>query len=323
MRVSIYARQSLDRTGEGAGVSRQLAACRDLCRERGWDVEAEFVDNDRSATSGKARPQFDRLLESAPSGIVVWNIDRLVRLTRDLERVIDLGVNVYAVKAGHLDLSNPAGRAVARTVTAWATYEGEQKAERQIASNRQRAAAGSSGWSRRPFGFRREGGVASIDPDEAAEIKDAAGRVLQGETLTAICDDLNERNVSTSTGKAWTVTTLRRVLLNPRVAGRVTYKGEDMGVQAPEILTPDVADRLRAKLTDPRRKTAPSTQVRHFLSGLVRCGRCDVPMFATNTATRRSGKYSVYRCKSCARVRRRDYVDEVVEGVLIRASKPP
>ncbi|WP_183069059.1 recombinase family protein [Streptomyces sp. gCLA4] len=79
---------------------------------------------------------------SRPEAVVCWHTDRLVRVTKDLERVIALGVNVHAARAGHLDLSTPAGRAVARTVTAWATYEGEQKAERQALANLQAAKAG-------------------------------------------------------------------------------------------------------------------------------------------------------------------------------------
>lgn len=60
--------------------------------------------HDLSATNGKARPAFQRLLESDPGAILVWHTDRLVRLTRDMERVIALNVNVYALHAGLLNL---------------------------------------------------------------------------------------------------------------------------------------------------------------------------------------------------------------------------
>src|SRR5690349_13464343 len=130
VKASIYVRISLDKTGEGLGVERQEQACRELCEHKGWEVREVFCDNDISATTGKRRPGFEALLASDPDVIVVWHIDRLVRLSRDLERVIDLGVNIHGVTAGHIDLSHPGGRAVAKTITAWAQYEGEQKAER-------------------------------------------------------------------------------------------------------------------------------------------------------------------------------------------------
>lgn len=321
--ATIYARQSLDKRGDELAVARQLEACRAFCAEHGWTVAEEIVDNDRSATSTAERPGFERLLLASPRRVVVWHVDRLVRLTRDLERVIDTGMNVHAVKAGHLDLSNPAGRAVARTITAWATYEGEQKAERQRVANRQRAARGAAQWSRRPFGFERVEGRAVIVVDEAKVIQKATERVLAGETLKSIADDLNARGVTTSTGTAWAVTPLKRVLLNPRNVGRVVYKGEDMGRLGPVILEDDTYERLRAKLTDPRRRNAPSTQVKHLLSGLARCSECDAPMFATNTASKRVPKYGVYRCLRCSRARRREYVDALVEGVILaRLARP-
>ncbi len=320
--ASIYVRQSQDKAGDTLAVSRQLAACRDLCSSRDWPVTEVFTDNDISATSGKARPGFDALLASNPKRIVVWHVDRLVRLSKDLERVIDLGVNVYAVKSGHVDLSNPAGRAVAKTITAWAQYEGEQKATRQVAANLQRAQRGQVLWTRRPFGYDRAGSTVRLVKSEAAEIRKAAQKVLKGATVASIAAELNARGVTTTTGGQWSVTSLKRALLSPRVAGRVVSKGEDYGVSGLAILDADTADRLAAVLRDPRRKVAPSTQVKHLLSGLAVCGRqgcADAPMFATSNP---KGAL-VYRCRSCYGTRRLDLVDEVVMGVLVgRLSRP-
>jgi len=320
--ATIYLRQSQDKAGEGAAVSRQLSACRELCDARGWTVAEVLTDNDISATTGRTRPGFEALLASNPRRIVVWHVDRLVRLSKDLERVIDLGVNVYAAKSGHVDLSNPAGRAVAKTITAWAQYEGEQKATRQVAANRQRAQRGQVLWSRRPFGFARTGARVRVVKSEAVEIRKAAGKVLKGATLASIAADLNARGIATSTGGRWSVTSVRRVLLNPRTAGRVVSQGEDYGSNGLAILDADTADRIAALMRDPRRKLAPSTQVKYLLSGLVRCGRdgCDSPvMFAT---TNPKG-VTIYRCLHCYGTRRLDLVDEVVvAAVVARLSRP-
>jgi len=314
-KATIYLRQSEDKSGEGAAVSRQLSACRELCDTRGWTIAEVLTDNDISATTGKVRPGFEALLASNPRRIVVWHVDRLVRLSKDLERVIDLGVNVYAAKSGHVDLSNPAGRAVAKTITAWAQYEGEQKATRQVAANVQRAQRGQVLWTRRPFGFDRDGATVRIVKSEATEIQGAAKRVLAGATLASITNDWNARGIATSTGGRWSVTSVRRVLLNPRTAGRVVSSGQDYGGNGLPILDADTADRVAALLRDPRRKLAPSTQVKYLLSGLVRCGRegCENPvMFATSNPK----GVPVYRCLSCYGTRRLDLVDEVVMAAI-------
>ncbi len=51
-----------------------------LCEVQGWRVAAVYVDNDRSATNGKDRPEWERLLADVSAGIidaiVVWNQDR-------------------------------------------------------------------------------------------------------------------------------------------------------------------------------------------------------------------------------------------------------
>ena len=327
-------------------MSRQLSACRELCDSKGWTVAQVLTDNDISATTGKARPSFEALLASNPRRIVVWHIDRLVRLSKDLERVIDLGVNVYAVKSGHVDLSNAAGRAVAKTITAWAQYEGEQKATRQVAANRQRAQRGQVLWTRRPFGFDRTGAKVRIVKSEAAEIRKAAGKVLAGATLASIATDWNARGIPTSVwlhgcpdddavcrhNKAekcldrkeghWSVTSVRRVLLNPRTAGRVVSQGQDYGGNGLAILDVDTADRIAALMRDPRRKLAPSTRVKFLLSGLVRCGRegCDsAVMFATSNPK----SVTIYRCTNCYGTRRLDLVDEVVKAAVVaRLSRP-
>jgi DNA invertase Pin-like site-specific DNA recombinase len=314
--ATLYLRQSLDRSGEGAAVDRQLAECREYCDAHGWAVGEVFRDNDTSATSGKARPGFEALLGSNPQRIVVWHVDRLVRLTKDLERVIELGVPVNAVKAGHVDLANPAGRAVARTIVAWAQYEGEQKGARQVAATRQRAQRGDVGWTRRPFGFDRESGAVVIVEHEAAIIRDMARRVLAGESTASLVRELNAGGVPTSTGARWTVTSLRRVLLSSRVAGRLVSKGVDYGEALHGgILEPDVVERLRALFTDPRRKTAPqSLQAKYLLSGIVRCGRCDVPMHAMPNKDR----VMIYSCRSCHLSRKLRAVDYTVVMVLLR-----
>ena len=55
----------------------------------GWEVHDTYVDNDMSAWSGKARPEYQRLCEDIKAGtvdgLVVWHADRLHRHPRELE----------------------------------------------------------------------------------------------------------------------------------------------------------------------------------------------------------------------------------------------
>lgn len=318
-RATIYARQSFDRHGDELAVNRQLDLCREFVQSRGWTVEGEFVDNDTSATDGRERPAFERLLRSHPSRVVVWHVDRLVRLTRDLERVIELGVDVHAVTAGHLDLSNPAGRAVARTVTAWSTYETEQKAVRQKAANDQRAESGKPYRCQRAFGYEPDG--LTIREAEANELRAVARAVLTGTSLAAAAASLNDRGIKTAPGNAWRTTTLKAALLSPRNAGLRRHRGEVVGKALwPAILDDDTAVALRAVLTDPARsKRGPSR--RYLLSGLMRCGRCDATVVGAFVKDLNKGE--TYRCPTLHLSRKAPPIDAYVRGVVIaRLSQP-
>ena len=63
LRAVISARQSLDRTGEGLAVERQIDACRQLAESRGWEIVEVCVDNSISASTGKNRPGYNRVLD--------------------------------------------------------------------------------------------------------------------------------------------------------------------------------------------------------------------------------------------------------------------
>lgn len=334
MQAVIYTRVSLDRTGEALAVARQEQECRDHAARLGLDVVAVYSDNDISATNGKVRPDFEAMLAAQPDAIIAWHQDRLLRLTRDLERVIALNVPVYTVTAGTLDLTTPAGRAVARTVAAWSQYEGEQKATRQVAANVQRAANGVH-QGRIGYGYRRVGAAMVLHDAEAATIRSAVQRVLDGESLRAICKDLDAEGTPTpGSGERWNSTTLKQVLLRPSLAGLTVHRGQVVG-RAPEsaarVFDEDTHERIKAVLTDPSRRTGtPGRAPKYLLGGIARCGRCDGIMVrgvGRMTTTKAGGikrQPSSYVCGQCFRVRRKQTdVDTLVEGIIVGRLQMP
>lgn len=343
----IYTRVSLDRTGEALAVARQEQECRVLADRLGFNVAAVYSDNDISATTGKVRPGFESMLKAKPTAIIVWHQDRLLRLTSDLERVIALDVPVHTVSAGTMDLSTPAGRAVARTVAAWSQYEGEQKALRQVAANAQRAAKGSPP-ARIGYGYRRAGDSVVLDQQETATIREAVRRVLDGQSLRSVCLDFNTRDLHTpGRGAKWNTTTLKQLLLRPSLAGLSVHQGEVVGrtpEDSPRIIDEDTHERLKALLNDPVRRTSPAGRTpKYLLGGIARCGRqtgalddagepvlCGgVVVRAVGRKTRQSnGNFKrqppSYVCSECYRVRRKQSdVDAVVEGIVVGRLQMP
>ena len=350
MSVVIYARISEDKTGEAAGVKRQVGACRLLAEAKGWTISRVYDhDSDISAWSGKNRPDFERLVTAIEAGevdkLLVFHLDRLVRRMSDLTRVIEVGrprrLEIAAVHGVSLDLGDPTGVAVAQILTAIAEMESGHKGQRQRAANRQRAERGRVGWTRRPFGYNRHvdnpkihpqpcdcpvrDGSVFVVPDEAAEYRRAVVAVLSGATLASIVADWNTRGIATTVGGPWTVTPLRNLLLNPRHAGRAVSKGKDYGEGGWESIIPwEAHERLGLLLRDPARRTAPSTRTKYLLSGLIVCGKCGERMFATPTVSK-GKRRMVYRCFAGYGhlTRLMDPVDEHVTNiVLARLSRP-
>lgn len=60
--AGVYARISSDRSGDTLGVQRQIADCLALAERKGWTVAGQYVDDDVSAWSGRARPEYERCL---------------------------------------------------------------------------------------------------------------------------------------------------------------------------------------------------------------------------------------------------------------------
>ncbi|MED7928172.1 recombinase family protein [Nonomuraea sp. LP-02] len=294
-RAAIYCRISQDRAGAGLGVARQEADCRALIERRGWHVTDVYCDNDVSAYSGSPRPAWQRLLDDIGAGtidaIVCWHVDRLTRSPRELEDVIDLadrrGIEL-AIATGEIDLATPTGRLIAPMLGAAARHEAEHKAERQKRQRRQNAEAGKvSGGGMRPYGYA-ENRIPVIE-EEAEIIREAARRVLAGESLASVCKDFEQRDVKTPTGRHWIPTTLRRLLAAARISGRREHTprssygttrplvGEIVADTVwPAIISPADSDRLRALLSDPARnyRRQAATGRTYLLSGILRCGRC-------------------------------------------------
>jgi hypothetical protein len=264
----------------------------------------------------------------------VWHTDRLHRSPRELEEYVELcerlGVVTQTVKAGELDLATPSGRAVARTLGAWARFEVEHKSERTRRAQLQAAEAGKFLGGGRPFGWqRRDDGSATIDRREARELRRAADDLLAGASLGSIVADLNKRGVTTSTGRPWNYTSLRQVLSRPRNAGISTYQGQIVGESAwPALLTEDTWRSVVALLADPGRRRSTSNRVRWLMAGLALCGVCGEPMRSATVASNRARGTirTVYRCPTPGVghvARAAPPLDEYIGAIVVERLKRP
>lgn len=283
--ADIYGRISDDRDGDRAGVARQIPDCLNFCLRHGIEVDGEFVDNDISASrkkGGRSRPRpaylelYARIKAGVTTTVVVWHLDRLYRNMRELEELIDLveatQVRILTVSGGQFDLNTSDGRAMARVVVAFAMKEGEDKSRRTIRKHLELAEAGKPVGGTRPFGF--EADRITIREDEATLIREAADRLLAGETVYGLVADWTARQIPTSRGGRWSQHTFRRMMQNERLIAKRTYKGVVVADAVwPAILDAGVFVRLQAVLAGRHTTFGGFGPRRYLLSGIVFCGK--------------------------------------------------
>jgi site-specific DNA recombinase len=290
VRAAAYTRLSEAKTKEEAtelAVDRQEQRIRDLCSAKGWETARVYSDVDIGAyrAPGKKatpeRPAFEAMLDAIRSGeldaIVVSKLDRLVRDHGDFERVLLLcelrGVALVSV-AESIDTSTPYGEAMARNMVTYARLESQTIGLRIAWQREQAAKAGKpNAGGRRAFGYLE--GRTAIKEDEAAIIRQAAQRVIRGDSLRSVASWMNTVSTGT-TGKPWSQMTVRSMLLSPALAGWRIYRGALYEATWPPILSRDEWDAVCAVLANrhkkmPRDLGAPG---KFLLSGMVACGHC-------------------------------------------------
>jgi DNA invertase Pin-like site-specific DNA recombinase len=277
--TAIYCRLSQDRDGTKKGTDRQEKDCRALAKREGFTVAEVFIDDDRSAYSGKSRPAFERMMKQLDryDAVIYWKTDRLCRRISQFFKVLDAcqAANTRLISVvDPIDTSTAMGQGVAGMLAAVAQQESENTGRRVKRAAEDRAQAGRPHGHRRAYGYAKDG--TTIIEDEAANIREAVARIQKGESMYAIVTDWNARGIPATNGGPWVVTTLRQMLVSPRIAGQRTHHGEAVGKAAwLGIISEDEHAVVRAILdaNGNGRHRRPRTGM-YLCSGLLTCGRC-------------------------------------------------
>lgn len=337
----VYARISVTRE-ESVSVERQIESAEQYAAAMGWQIVGQFVDDGVSATHNRpeSRAGWRAVLDAAPQAdvVVIWKIDRLARKVSDFMRaqwaLEAHGAGLASVTEG-LDLTTTIGQMVATNLAFFAQMEQEAISSRVKAARVHLVKAGRLVGGA-PYGWRSipnpdgEGKVIAQDPERIEWVRQAADRALAGHTLYSIQQWLTEagaplpsRSQTTRKRELWSYSTLRRLLLNPTLAGMTLWnpgnlsktRGDDvlrdedgLPVINPEVAILEVAEwRRMVKLIEERptpqsRPVAMKAKTSGLLSGLVYCGDPrhgdEHPRMWRGTIQGRAG----YQCPKCYQV---------------------
>lgn len=343
-------------------VTDQHAQNAEHAKARGYRIVAKFTDDGITGLGIKERPGFESMLLAADRGdfkVIIATEEE--RLARNVEEKLELhaacedfNIVFDTIRDGYVDPSTDSGEFMSTVRAAVGKIESRRKARRQRDTSDVRAAEGLP-TARPGYGYRREDGRDVVVEAEAVVIREAARRVLAGDSLRGIATDLNRRGIpSPRTAELvhkahrdkteypdpipWQGITLRQLIRRPSLAGLRTHRGKVVGTFNPEmhpaILDEGTHARLEALLTDPNRAqgTGGRTPV-HLLSGLAVCGRCGdslggrmkrIPGWTPKPGSKSKAVKAAYACGTCHKVRRiQEPVDEfVTENILQRLEQP-
>ncbi len=326
----LYDRISDDRRA-GRGVARQDKKNRLTAKRYAVAVVDTYVDNDTPASTGEPRPAFERLLADLVAGrinaVVCWDLDRLWRLPIELERFLVLarrhGVRVFD-RVGEVDVVSTRGRQNVRHMAVKSAGEVEQLSDRTKEAMDENAEAGRP-HGRQAYGWRREailddrgnrvGHRDVVDVDQAAVVVELCERIVAGDSLRSIVADLNARAVPAPV-TVWSALTVRQLVRRPRNVARRVHRGTVVGPGEWDPIVPgDLYEQALAVLADPGRRKSQSTRYQHLLSGIARCGRCQVP--SMRRKRRSSRPAPAYVCDRCGLARMQEPVDAMATRLAV------
>jgi site-specific DNA recombinase len=301
----IYARQSETKDGSES-LSDQARELRRSAERLGLVVVAELVEPE--STSGYKRRGLERprwrdllgMIRTRQAGAV------LVLTTDRLSRGGGPGYLPFyeAVEAAGLDPDR-----VVATPNGWVSEwelgiraamdreEAKKIATRMKLVRQREAEAGKPrGGGKRPYGFETD--LVTVRESEAARIREAAQRVLNGETCWGVAKSWNDDGVPNGSGNLWNAVTLKRILTSGRVAGLREHRGEIVGQAVwPAIVDRDTWEQVRTLVETniSRRPSAGGGRPRTFpLNGFLFCGRCGSRL----VTRRREGGRREYCCQT-------------------------
>ena len=329
LEAAIYTRYS-SHVQNDASIEQQIAECQEFARQKGYKIVATYSDH---AISGRTdiRPEFQKMLRAAEKHefqvLLAYKSNRISRnmlhaLSYE-DKLAKLGIDVYYCKEEFGD--NAAGRFALRTMMNVNQFYSENLAEdtrRGLMDNAQQCKVNGCP----PYGYRRGGdGKFEIDEERAAIVREIFRRIADGEIKAHIADDLNARNLRTSTGREWGKNAFSAMLGNERYMGIYIYGDVRIPGGMPAIIDEDLFERARERynmdkgIIKARRRR---DNVEYLLTGKLFCGYCLDPMMGASGTSRTGAMYYYYRCRNNAEkhtCRKKPVRKDLIERLVVSA----
>lgn len=225
-KVAVYARVSTGKDAMLHSLSSQVSYYSRLIQgHEGWLYVGVYSDEAVTGTKD-SRDGFQRLLTDCRAGminmILTKSISRFARNTVTLlETVRELkliGIDIF-FEEQNIHTMSAEGELMLTILASYAQEESLSASENQKWRVRKGFENGELLNWRFLFGYRITKNCVEIDENTAPIVLEIFNRVIAGDTLGAICRDLNRGNFSGALGGKWCVQRIRSIVSNEKYTG--------------------------------------------------------------------------------------------------------
>ena len=327
--AAVYIRVSTDEQAELSPES-QLEKIQEYARREGFLILQDqiYVDAGISGKKAEKRPEFMRMIAAAKekdcpfTTLLVWKFSRFARNQEEsifYKSILrsKCGVDVVSVSepliAGHF------GTLIERIIEWMDEFYSVRLSEEVKRSMEVNARRGKL-QTTPSFGYRVEGGKLIPQPEEADLVRWIFRTFVDGKGLYPIARELNAMGVRTHRGNQFENRTVEYILRNPVYIGKLRWNPtgktrRDFSNENLIVVDSDHEPLISNELWDAAQerldlvklqwgyKARPTSDLKHWLSGLIRCSACGATLIFSYPHYYKCNNYARGRCKSSQHVK--------------------
>ena len=280
-------------------IEQQLADIRAFAKREGYTIVHEYADHARSGFKNtSARTAFQSMIAAAGEGsydtIIAWKVDRFGR-NREDSAIYKGKLRRYGVRVIYAMEPIPEGSAgvllegMLEATAEWYSRQLSENVTRGMTDNANKCLYnGTRVYGYSVNSFHRY----SINPEEAAVVRNIFELYIAGYSSAMIAKDLNSRGLLTPRGYHWSAQGILRIISNERYTGVYIWAGVRIPGGIPAIISVsdfEEAQRMKKKTT----RHVEQGVTDYLLSGKAFCGKCGAS-FVGDSGTSKTGKRHYY-----------------------------
>ena len=308
MNAVIYARYSSDRQREES-IEGQLRECTDYAMKNNLTLLGTYVDRALSARTAD-RPDFQRMIADSAKGlfdvVLVWKLDRFSRDRYDSAHYKHVlkknGVRVISIKENISD--GPEGIILESMLEGYAEYYSAELAQKIRRGQHDNAMKCMNNGGNTPLGYYvdKATGRLEIDPETAPYVQELFARYADGERLTVLQAEMEERGLRSKRGNAYTVSVLSNLLKNRKYIGEYKYGDVITPDGIPAIIDKELFERVQIRMAANKKAPARAkAEEEYLLTTKLYCGDCGRLMAGESGKGCKGIVYHYYKCSGAKR----------------------